>query len=158
VSVRVPEFSQKQNVFSSPRSEAVAEVLKFTISSGGRCSMETEPSATLDLELARLNFGQDQELLCEVARVFVEDVPALIVDLLRAHSQRDHRAVRLFAHSLKGLSATFGAEPARTYAQDLEQRMVDESGFVTSGHQVEQLVEALRQTMHLLRQEVLSDC
>src|SRR5690349_11059024 len=77
-------------------------------------------AVTLDLALARENFGSDEALLCEIANVFIEDVPLLIGELEQAFDSDDRNTMCRMAHSLKGLCATFGAEPARTYAQRLE--------------------------------------
>ncbi len=67
---------------------------------------------TLDLAQARQNFGCDENLLQEIAGVFIEDVPGIAAELEVAYLRNDLATVVRMAHSLKGLCATFGAEPA----------------------------------------------
>jgi len=111
-------------------------------------------AVTLDLMLARQNFGCDEELLCEIATVFIEDVPMLIAELEQASQRGDSMTVCRMAHSLKGLCATFGAEPARTYAQRIEHECASCNGAPVNREQIETLVHLLEQTMATLRSEL----
>ncbi|MFO1064713.1 MAG: Hpt domain-containing protein [Pirellulales bacterium] len=114
--------------------------------------------ALLDLDEALRNLGGDEDLLCEIAKVFVDDVPALARDLEIAFDQSDYRSARLIAHSLKGLCATFGAEPARSRAQTLEHLFADGVGSTVSAADIHSLATALDDTIHLLRSRVIPDC
>lgn len=111
-------------------------------------------AVTLDLVLARQNFGCDEELLCEIATVFIEDVPQLIAELERACDRGDSMTVCRMAHSLKGLCATFGAEPARTCAQRIEHDCAGTNAASVSCEQVRELVLLLERTMATLRSEL----
>ncbi len=109
---------------------------------------------TLDLALARENFGSDEKLLCEIAGVFIEDVPQLIAELEKAYKNADTTSVCRLAHSLKGLCATFGAEPARKYAQCIEQECCEGRSASITPEQIERLVQSLQSTMAMLRSEL----
>ena len=111
-----------------------------------------EEAVTLDLAMARENFGSDEALLCEIATVFIEDVPELIAELEQACRDADSSTVCRSAHSLKGLCATFGAEPTRTYAQGIEQDCCE--GRAVTGQRIDVLVQSLRRAMATLRSEL----
>ena len=68
--------------------------------------------------MARLN--GDQELLTALVGFFFEDFPTLLDELRAAFARRDWPAVQRGAHSLKGLSANFGAAPAVAALEKLE--------------------------------------
>ncbi len=105
---------------------------------------------TLDLTQARLNFGSDENLLHEIANVFVEDVPGIADELKAAWLRNDFQTVARLAHSLKGLCATFGAEPSRTYAQRIELDATNCRSAVTM-EKVYKLLDTLQQTLSLYR-------
>lgn len=115
-----------------------------------------EPSepVTLDLALARENFGSDESLLCEIATVFIEDVPLLVAQFEQACEQHDLATMRRMAHSLKGLCATFGAEPARTYAQRIEQDCASGDGSNITCDRIRTFVRSLEDTIASLRSEL----
>lgn len=74
-----------------------------------------------DLEAALERVGGDQELLKEIAGLFLEDAPGLL-DLVRdAIEKNDASALQRAAHSLKGSVANFGAEETVEAAFQLEQ-------------------------------------
>lgn len=118
------------------------------------CAEDQLEAVTLDLVLARQNFGCDEELLCEIATVFIEDVPLLITELEDACQRGDSMTVRRMAHSLKGLCATFGAEPARTHAQRIENDCAACDSAPVNQEQVRRLVLLLERTMATLRSEL----
>ncbi len=68
--------------------------------------------------LARL--GDDQDLLCELARLFVDTLPDRIRDLTSSMEAGCPQAVSDAAHSLKGSVRYFLAEKAYDMAQALE--------------------------------------
>ena len=109
---------------------------------------------TLDLGQARENFGCDEALLHEIAHVFIEDVPMIVAELEEACARQDTPTVRRLAHSLKGLCATFGAEPARTYAQGLECNAATHRESAVTCEQVRVLVRLLDRTIATLRSEL----
>ena len=60
--------------------------------------------------MERLN--GDKELLTALVGFFFEDFPLLLDEIRAAFGSRDWPALQRAAHSLKGLSANFGAAPA----------------------------------------------
>ncbi len=115
-------------------------------------SFQTRP-ITLDLSQARQNFGCDEGLLHEIAHVFIEDVPGIAAELQAACLRNDFTTVARLAHSLKGLCATFGAEPARTYAQRLELDAANCESAVTM-EKIYFLVDSLQRTITTLQSEL----
>ena len=109
---------------------------------------------TLDLGQARENFGRDEALLHEIATVFIEDVPMIVAELEEACARQDIATVQRLAHSLKGLCATFGAEPARTYAQGIECNAATQRESAVTCEQVRVLVRLLERTIATLRSEL----
>lgn len=108
---------------------------------------------TLDLTQARQNFGCDENLLHEIASVFIEDVPGIAAELQVACLRNDLPTVVRMAHSLKGLCATFGAEPARSYAQRLELDATNCRSGV-SMDKVYILIDMLNRTIAALQNEL----
>jgi HPt (histidine-containing phosphotransfer) domain-containing protein len=106
----------------------------------------------LDLVQARENFGADESLLCEIATVFIEDVPLLVAELEQASQRGDTATVCRMAHSLKGLCATFGAEPARTYAQSIEHDC--SCANTVTRERIRTLILSLEHTIATLRSEL----
>lgn len=101
--------------------------------------MGTDPDEVkFDLELTRRNFDHDEALVREIGGIFIEDVPPLVERLtcLRdrllssmADEQSDQHGVnalreaKRLAHSIKGLAATFGAEPLVFLAREIEEEL-----------------------------------
>ncbi len=108
---------------------------------------------TLDLSKTRKNIGSDESLLREIVSVFIEDVPQILAELQAACLRNDYRGVALQAHSLKGLCDTFGAEPARTFAQRLELDATNSSDAVTM-EKIHRLVDSLNRTIAALQHEL----
>jgi two-component system sensor histidine kinase/response regulator len=78
-------------------------------------------------QLARLNsavalerLGGDEELLREVAQLFLEEYPSLVIQIRDAVAANDADALQRAAHSLKGSVSNFGADAAYQAAFDLE--------------------------------------
>ncbi len=116
---------------------------------------ERDPATiTLDLYQARQNFGCDEALLQEIASVFIEDVPQIVAELEQACLRNDITTVCRLAHSLKGLCATFGAEPARTYAQHIEYDASGDRQNMITRDRISTLIRSLEQTIATLRSEL----
>lgn len=64
--------------------------------------------------------GGDEELLCEIAELFLQEFPGLLADIQAAMAAGDAHALERAAHNLKGSVANFGAEPAREAAYRVE--------------------------------------
>ena len=78
-----------------------------------------------DLTIALERVGGDEELLKEIADLFVEDAPQLLEAIRVAIEAKDGAALHRAAHSLKGSVANFGAEKAVETAFQLEETCED---------------------------------
>jgi two-component system sensor histidine kinase/response regulator len=78
------------------------------------------PGTSLDRQVALSRVGGDEELLKEIAVLFLEDYPKSLVDLHTALTHGDSKALERAAHSLKGSVANFGASAAFEAARSLE--------------------------------------
>ena len=80
----------------------------------------TDSVAILNLAAALERVGGDQELLEEVAQIFLDTAPALLARVAGAVQARDPRALEYAAHTLKGSVGNFGADAAFKAALQLE--------------------------------------
>ena len=64
--------------------------------------------------------GGDEELLYEIAAIFLEEYPSLLHDIKAAVSGGDAKRLERAAHSLKGSVGNFGAHNATQAAYRLE--------------------------------------
>ncbi len=78
-------------------------------------------NAVLDRTVAMARVGGDVELLKEIAVLFLEEYPRVLVDLHKAVEAGDAKAVERNAHGLKGSVANFGARAVVDAAFELEQ-------------------------------------
>lgn len=101
--------------------------------------MGTDPDEVkFDLELTRRNFDHDEALVRDIGAIFIEDVPQLVDQLTclrdrflsstvdEQSNQQGASALReakRLAHSIKGLAATFGAEPLVSLAREIEEEL-----------------------------------
>lgn len=76
--------------------------------------------AQLDRALALERLGGDEELLQEVAQLFLDEYPVLMSDIRRAIETSNSNQLERAAHSLKGSVANFGSEAAWKAAFALE--------------------------------------
>ena len=79
----------------------------------------TEATA-LNREAALARMGGDQELLHEIALLFLEEYPSALQNLRKAVETRDSLVIEHTAHTLKGSVLNFGAEAAAEAASRLE--------------------------------------
>ncbi len=75
----------------------------------------------LNRALALERVGGDEDLLREIAGLFLEDYPSLISKIQQAIAESDAHNLERAAHSLKGSIANFGSEAAYQASFDLEQ-------------------------------------
>ena len=75
----------------------------------------------LNRALALERVGGDEDLLREIAGLFLEDYPSLISQIEKALDASDAHGLERAAHSLKGSVANFGSDAAYQAALDLEQ-------------------------------------
>jgi HPt (histidine-containing phosphotransfer) domain-containing protein len=103
-----------------------------------------------DRQAALARVGDDEELLVELVKIFLDDYPHSLSDIEEAVARQDPPKLERAAHTLKGAVANFGAEPVVRQAYALERlgRMGDLSLANESLHQ---LHEALHQLEYELR-------
>ena len=110
---------------------------------------ESLPSAVLDRDVILERVGGDVEFLQELAGLFVEDCPKLLIEIRSAITSGDALGLEHAAHTLKGSVSNFGAEPAREAAYRLE--MLGRNGDLTPApeacfaleHEIERFTNAL---------------
>lgn len=100
-------------------------------------SVTEEPNemVRIDKHAALAALDGQRELLCELATIFCEDCPVLLQELQAAVDAGDVENARLLTHSLKGLAATFYAQPTLEWASRLEQEAAEGrlQAFVNGG-------------------------
>ena len=74
----------------------------------------------LNLAVALERVGGDNELLEEVAQLFLDSVPELLTEIREAVVSRNAKALERAAHTLKGSVSNFAAEAAFQAALRLE--------------------------------------
>ena len=93
--------------------------------------------------------GGDQELLEELAAIFLEHAPVILSEIQRAISEQDMPALQNAAHSLKGSAGNFGAEEVIEKALALE-TMARERRI----EQIEETFEALKVNLQQFTREL----
>jgi two-component system sensor histidine kinase/response regulator len=79
------------------------------------------PENVLDRQLALSRVGGDQQLLREIAVLFIQDCPRALAEIQEAVTRGDAANLENAAHGLKGSVANFGARDAVEAAFRLEQ-------------------------------------
>jgi len=82
----------------------------------------------VDLAKLRARFDNDEELLEEIFRVFLSEVPERRSNILAALAAGDLDRLSRLAHSLKGVSGTMYAETLRQAAYDVEKAAKERDG------------------------------
>jgi CheY-like chemotaxis protein len=92
-------------------------------SADGASPVATRPAAAaapIDREQLMARLGGDEDLLIEVAQLFIEDCPSRLGAIKSAIDARDAGAVRTTAHALKGAAANLSAARLLAATQTLE--------------------------------------
>jgi two-component system, sensor histidine kinase and response regulator len=101
------------------------EVLEATLRSvsSGRSPTTHAPSATAGDTLADAlsRVGGDAQLLAQMARTFLEDLPERLARLQKSIRQKNGEALAFDAHALKGSLALFAAERAARRCKELQE-------------------------------------
>jgi|GEM_PF-237046 len=119
---------------SSAENATPSQAVSADVATNGHVSQEgvweTEPNAKDTAQNARGGFdrrralqrlGDDEQLLRELMRCFIQDAPTLLSQLDAALSEGQLDEVTRAAHSLKGLAANFDADDCRNAAAAVEQ-------------------------------------
>jgi CheY-like chemotaxis protein len=103
-------------------------------------------SSTLDTAAALARVGDDLELLQELAGVFLDECPRLMLELRTAAASADAARVKAAAHGIKGAVDNFGAKPAFEAALRLETlgRIGDLAGVEEALQNLEGEIERLK--------------
>jgi HPt (histidine-containing phosphotransfer) domain-containing protein len=83
-------------------------------------SAQRQPEKTIDITAALDRVGGDEELLKEIAVLFLGEYPDLLQKIRDGLDRGDSSAVERFSHSLKGAVANFSAQSAFSAAFELE--------------------------------------
>ena len=109
----------------------------------------------LNRQLALERVGGDEDLLGEIARLFLDECPRLMRHIQESIDAGDTRRLEREAHSLKGSVANFGAEPAVAAALELE--MIGRSGNLSDAREgfrrLSQSIAALQPELAALGKE-----
>jgi PAS domain S-box-containing protein len=118
--------------------------LARTLAELGIADFNPQPVMNHTEALARL--GGDEELLAEVAQLFLQDSPVWLAELRSALARRDAAGVRRAAHTLKGAVSYFGADEVTDAAQRLEElgRSADLGRAAAALDTLEQVIARLR--------------
>lgn len=100
----------------------------------------------IDRKAVLARVGGDEQLLKEIARLFLGEYPKEIAEIRRAIEVGSAKDLERAAHSLKGAVANFGAEPTKEAALRLE--LIGKSGDLTEARTA---LKALQESLSDLR-------
>ena len=106
----------------------------------------SEQLISLDHAVVLERLGGDEELLQEVAQLFLEEYPTLLSEINEAAQTGDALRMERAAHSLKGSIANFGAEQAVQAALTVEK--IGRSGDLKDAAQAYEQLAALMRQLH----------
>ena len=104
----------------------------------------TEQLLHFNLSVALARVGGDEDLLREVAALFLEESADTVAKMRQALENRDARSLHRAAHTLKGAASNFGADPTCDAALNLE-RMGREGNFDGAEAALTELERAMEQ-------------
>jgi signal transduction histidine kinase/CheY-like chemotaxis protein len=84
-------------------------------------------SEPIAIEAVRRRLCDDDDLVAEVTGMFLADGPERMAEIKAAVIARDHRAIRLSAHALKGSASNLSAGPLAECADALERLALGDS-------------------------------
>jgi len=113
-----------------------------------------KPGGVIHLAPALARLENDRELLCDLARFYLEDCPTLLAELRRGIGIEDFELITRSAHSLKGLASNFDAHRAvaAALAVELSGR---EKQMLAIQEQLPELEAAAMQVTSALQTELL---
>ena len=90
-------------------------------------TMEQPNQGVIDLDRARSRVAGDEEMLKELAQIFLDESPGWHKRIEAAVNDGDAKALFRAAHDIKGSAEVFGAENAASTAKTLERMGRNES-------------------------------
>jgi CheY-like chemotaxis protein len=113
--------------------ELVAEIVRLLpVPKVESMAMEPMRASVFDLTGLRETAGDDDELVAEVIRLFIEDAPALAAAIEDAVAHGDRIALREAAHALKGAAGSLSAANVAASAAALEVLAVSTTPFAAA--------------------------
>lgn len=106
---------RSENLFNTIEEVIDMNSVNYPMPSAGVSAM-----AALDHEKILEQVGNDEELLAEIARIFLDEYPHILARLKVAVAERDAKRIMEEAHSMKGSVANFAFDPAVESAKALE--------------------------------------
>ncbi len=122
--IRAEELYEMVERFAPAASHAGGEHTARPAAVAEPSSPDKEPQMEqqrLDWELARERIGGSEEILRDLAELFVRESPKMMQEIRAAIDRSDHPELRRTAHTLKGSAAVFVAQPTVDAALQLEQ-------------------------------------
>lgn len=108
------------------------------------------PEQLFDREAALARVGDDEELLSELVKIFLDDYPNSLSAIDEAVAKQDPPTLERAAHTLKGAVANFGAEAVVKEAFALERQ--GRSGDLSHANEnLHRLHDAIRKLDYELR-------
>jgi len=83
-------------------------------------SSNSDPDRIINLTPALARLENDRELLCDLARFYLEDGPQLLQEIQHGIDTSDFELITRSAHSLKGLASNFDAHATVAAALAIE--------------------------------------
>jgi CheY-like chemotaxis protein len=155
-------FTAIEQVIDSQHTSAIHDTAMSDLSADVRVTSPTvadvqvsdladEETFPYDRKIALLSVDGDEEMLSEMASLFIQECPQQMEQITRAHANSDMRALSRAAHTMKGSAALFGAEHVRSMAYRIEEMGAGNylSGYEEAWHslkkEIERLLAALKQ-------------
>jgi PAS domain S-box-containing protein len=90
---------------------ALADVMPEAVTSAAGEPVRAPVGTLMDRESVLANLGDDVDLLCQLAHLFIDDLPRGLARMQEALAAGNPVALYAAAHAMKGSAANFGAEP-----------------------------------------------
>lgn len=108
---------------------------------------------TFNLDATRANLNYNADLIRSIARIVIDDLPSLVAELQAASAVEDGPRLRQAAHTIRGMSSNFGAQPLMNLASQVEREPFLGSAIdmATAVHAIDEITE---ETIAKLKQEL----
>jgi HPt (histidine-containing phosphotransfer) domain-containing protein len=120
----IPSVSTRSALDEEPAAESqevVAAPVQFAFVDDTESKLQRFSSSPFDFSEALSNIGGDENLLAELASIFLEEYPEILKNVRAAVRSNNEEALVYYAHALKGSVSNFVARDAEGAARKLEQ-------------------------------------